>query len=100
MVRFLLIGLLLASAARAQIAPTKPSRQQAAARQALREADRTDAPYKDSHLDVSRRQMRRGVSTQPTRMADEPRFGRDGRPRVTQPRFPGLRRRSKNEPKP
>jgi hypothetical protein len=100
MVRFLLLGLLLASAASAQIVPTSPGQQRAAARQARREAQRTDAPYQDSHLSASPQAVRRGLSERPKRVAKEPRFGRDGRPHVTEPRFPSMRRRPKTEPNP
>jgi hypothetical protein len=100
MVRFLLPGLLLASAASAQIVPTSPGQQRAAARQARREAQRTNLPYQDSHLGASPQAVRRGRSERPTRVANEPRFGRDGRPHVTEPKFPGLRHRPKTEPNP
>lgn len=98
MVRFLLLGLALA--APAQIVPTSPSQQRAAARQARREAQRTDVPYQDSHLMAPTQAVRRGQSERPLRVAKEPRFGRDGRPHVTEPKFPGLRRRPKTEPNP
>lgn len=100
MVCYLVAGLLLATAAPTQIVPTSPARQHAEARRALREAARTEVPYKDSHLEVSRRQLRRGATERPARVAGEPRFGRDGAPHVTEPKFPGLRRRLKSEPKP
>jgi hypothetical protein len=101
MVRSLLLGLvLLARVAQAQIVPTSPGQQRAAARQARREAQRTDLPYQDSHLTTSPQAGRRGHSERPPRVANEPRFGRDGRPHVTEPKFPGLRRRPKTEPNP
>jgi hypothetical protein len=100
MVCYLVAGLLLATAPPAQIVPTSPARQRAEARRALRQAERADAPYKDSHLEVSRRQLRRGAAERPARVAGEPRFGRDGKPHVTEPKFPGLRRRPKTEPNP
>jgi hypothetical protein len=100
MVRFLLLGLLLASVASAQIVPTSPGQQRAAARQARREAQRTDLPYQDSHLGTPAQAVRRGHSERLKRGAKEPRFGRDGRPRVAEPLFPGLRRRPKTEPNP
>lgn len=99
--RLLCTGLLLLSAvAQAQIMPTSPARQRAAERQARREARHTDAPYKESHLDVASQPVRRGSSAPRSRVAGEPRFSRDGTPHVTEPRFPGLRRRAKTEPKP
>lgn len=101
MVRFFLLGLLLATAAPAQIAPTSPGQQRAAARRAQREARRAEAPYKDGHLAVASQPPRRGAASHPTRVAPgEPRFGRNGAPRVAKPLLPGLRRRPKNEPKP
>jgi hypothetical protein len=101
MIRYLLAGLaLLPLAAFGQIVPTSPGQQRAAARQAQREARRTESPYEDSHLAAAHQAVRRGHSERPTRVANEPRFDRDGRPHVTEPRFPGLRRRPKTEPNP
>ncbi|AMR28182.1 hypothetical protein A0257_14535 [Hymenobacter psoromatis] len=98
----LLLGslLLLATAAQAQIAPTSPARQRTDNRRALREARRTDLPYQDSHLDVTRRQLRRGSTAPGPRGAGEPRVDRRGRPRGREAGFLGLRRRARNEPKP
>ena len=89
----LALALLLASPAAAQIAPSSPSRQRAANRQALREARRTPAPYKESHLAVTRQQLRRGGSETLVPAAGEPRFDHDGTPHVTEPSYPALRRR-------
>lgn len=85
--------LLTAPAAQAQTEPSSPARQRAANRRALREARRTDAPYKDSHLAVTPQQLRRGDSAPLTPVAGEPRFGRDGTPHRTEPKRPGLRLR-------
>jgi hypothetical protein len=52
-------------AAQAQIVREKPAQVKAANRRALREAKRTDAPFKDSHLDVTAARLKRGQSTQP-----------------------------------
>jgi hypothetical protein len=52
-------------AAQAQIVREKPAQVKAANRRALREAKRTDAPFKDSHLDVTADRLKRGKSTQP-----------------------------------
>ena len=99
--RFLCAGLLLLSAgSQAQIAPISPARQRAAERQARREAQRTATPYQESLLDAASQPVRRGSSTPRPRVAGEPRFSRDGTPHVTEPKFPGLRRRTKTEPKP
>lgn len=85
-------------AAPAQTEPSSPAQQRAADRRAQREARATDAAYKDSHLDGPRRRLRRGESApMPGAAADEPRFDRDGKPHVTEPKYPGLRlRKSKN----
>ncbi|TVT40063.1 hypothetical protein FNT36_11200 [Hymenobacter setariae] len=88
----LAFALLLATPA--QTTPSSLSQQRAANRRALREARATDAAYKDSHLAVSRRQLKRGASVAPVPgAADEPRFDRDGTPHVTEPKYPGLRLR-------
>ena len=80
-----------------QTEPSSPAQQRAANRRAQREAKATDAAYKDSHLDVARRQLKRGESAPIQGAADEPRFDRDGKPHVTEPKYPGLRlRKSKN----
>ena len=102
--RYLALGIVLlvvAAAAEAQIAPTSPGRQRAANRQALREARRSEAPYKDSHLAVTRQQLRRGGSEELLPTAGEPRFSHDGTPDAAKPKFPGLRRhKPKTEPAP
>jgi len=88
---------LLATPALAQIVPTTPARQRAAERAARREAQHADVPYKDSHLDPAQRPCAERVA----RVAHEPRFGRDGRPRITAPRPVAPRRpRAAREPKP
>ena len=60
----LLLAGLLAPDAHAQIVKEKPGRIRAANRRALREAKRTELPYKDSHLDVTPAHLRRGQSIQ------------------------------------
>lgn len=91
---YLLLALaLLVTPALAQIAPTSPAQQRAANRQALRDAHRTEADYKDSHLDVSSRNLRRGAAEAAAPVPHEPRFGHNGQPRVAQPLFAGSRRR-------
>jgi hypothetical protein len=59
-----LAGLLGSPRASAQIVREKPAQVKAANRRALREAQRTESPYKDSHLDVTPARLRRGQSTQ------------------------------------
>lgn len=59
----LLLGLLGSYRGCAQIVHEKPSQVKAANRRALREARRTESPYKDSHLTVTPARLRRGQST-------------------------------------
>ena len=87
--------LLTAAAAQAQIVPTSAGSQRAANRRALREARHVDAPYKDSHLAVTRQRLRRGDSAPISPVAGEPRFDHDGQPHVTEPKYPGLRLRKR-----
>jgi len=98
MLCFVLASLvLLATPAPAQIVPTTPARQRAAERAARREAEHAEVPYKDSHLDPAQRSGAERVA----RVAHEPRFGRDGRPRITAPKLAAHRRpRAAREPKP
>ncbi len=59
----LLGGVLLGiQPANAQIAHENPAKVKAANRQALRDARRTDSPYKDSHLAVNPAKLKRGQS--------------------------------------
>ncbi|WP_201985871.1 hypothetical protein [Hymenobacter rubidus] len=57
------VGLLSGPLAHGQIVHEKPGKIKAANRRALRESKKTDSPYKDSHLDVTREQLKRGQST-------------------------------------
>ena len=88
-------GLLCAGAtpAHAQIAHEKPGKVKAANRRALREARRTDAPYKDTHLQVTRDQLKRGKSEQPAPEGSKDLRFRDGTPTVKEPGFLGLGRK-------
>jgi hypothetical protein len=81
----------------AQTEPSSPAQQRAAARRALRKAKTTDAAYKDSHLDVAHRQLKRGESAPVQGADDELHFDRKGKPHAAEPKYPGLRlRKSKN----
>jgi hypothetical protein len=83
----------------AQTEPSSPAQQRAAARRAQREAKATDAAYKDSHLDVAHRQLKRGESAPIQGADDELRFDRKGKPHATEPKYPSLRlRKLKNTP--
>jgi hypothetical protein len=87
--------LLTTTAAQAQIESSSLASQRAANRRALREASRTAAPYKDSHLDLTRQHQRRGDSAPIKPVAGEPRFDRDGTPHVSEPKRFGLRLRKR-----
>ena len=90
----LTLALLLATAtAHAQTEPSSPAQQRAANRRALRDARHTETPYTDSHLAVTRQQLKRGEAAPVRPVAGEPKFDRDGTPHVTEPKYPGLRLR-------
>ncbi|GAC1367392.1 MAG: hypothetical protein NVS3B25_00450 [Hymenobacter sp.] len=87
-------GLLDGPGAHAQIVREKPGQVKAANRRALREDQRTEAPYKESHLAVTPARLRRGESTQPPPDGrDELRYKSDGTPNVKPPGLLGRRRR-------
>jgi hypothetical protein len=90
-------GLLLAAGStQAQIAPPKPAKVNAANRRALREADRTDAPYKDTHLGVPRERLKRGGSDkQFPEGSDALRYKRGTAPNAKEPNIFGIRPKKK-----
>ena len=91
-----LVGLLvlISPAAQAQIVHEKPGQVKAANRRALREAQRTESPYKDSHLDVTPDRLRRGASTQPApEGSTEFHYKNGNAPNDKPPGFLGLRRK-------
>ena len=91
-----LAGLLGSHGASAQIVREKPAQVKAANRRALREAQRTESPYKASHLDVTPARLRRGQSTQPApEGSTELRYKTGTAPNVQHPNFLGLRRKKK-----
>ena len=93
--------LLNAAPAQAQIERTKPGKVKAANRRALREDRTTDSPYKDSHLDVTRAQLKRGQSTQAVPETRKDLNYKSGTaPNVQPPGFLGLRRRKTNLQRP
>ena len=95
----LLLALLIAQTAQAQIAREKPGRIRAANRRALREAQRTESPYKESHLDVTPARLKRGQSTQtaPEGSSREKLSYKTGTaPNVQPPGFLGFRRKKNN----
>ena len=80
-------------AAHAQIVDAKPAQVKAANRRALREAKRTDSPYKESHLDVTAEQLKRGKSTQPqTETGRDVNYKKGTAPNVKPAGLLGLRR--------
>lgn len=92
----LLAALLSAPAAHAQIVREKPGQVKAANRRALREAKKTDSPYKDSHLDVTRDRLKRGQSTQTKpEKSDEVNYKKGTAPNVKGPGLLGVRRKKK-----
>jgi len=91
-----LAGLLGSHGASAQIVRERPAQVKAANRRALREAQRTESPYKDSHLDITPARLKRGQSTQPApEGSDELRYKNGIAPNVRPPNFLGLRRKKK-----
>lgn len=94
---FCALALLLATAAAAQIAPVSPARQRAANRLALREAKRADVPYKESHLTVTRQQLKRGNAEGPPGVANAAGPLPAAGPRRPGLQLPSLRRRPKTE---
>jgi hypothetical protein len=94
---FIHLALAVLLATPVQTEPNSPAQQRAAARRAQREAKATEAAYKDSHLDVAHRQLKRGESAPIQGAEDELRFDRKGKPHATEPKYPGLRlRKPKN----
>jgi len=85
--------------AQAQIVREKPAQVKAANRRALREAKRTDAPFKDSHLDVTPARLKRGKSTQPQpEISQELRY-KGTAPSVKPAGFLGLRKEKRQRPR-
>ena len=97
--RSLIISVLMACAAgpaMAQITSAKPGKVKAANRRALREARKTDAPYKDTHLDVSKDRLKRGSSEPKAAPRGEEHKYKNGQaPNVKEPGILGLRRKKK-----
>ena len=80
---------------------TKPGQIKAANRRALREDRTTESPYKDSHLDVTRGQLKRGRSTQAVpEISKDLDYKTGTAPNVQPPGFLGLRRRKNSLQRP
>lgn len=91
--RYLLIGALLlalaAPRAQAQLEHSSPAAQRKASRQALRDAGKVEARYKESHLTVRKKELRlqaagRLAALPPPTDQPDYKFGRDGTPRVSE----------------
>lgn len=92
----LLLLVLSVPVAQAQIVREKPGQVKAANRRALRDAKKTDSPYKDSHLDVTRDRLKRGQSTQPQpETSSELNYKKGTAPNVKPPGLLGVRRKKK-----
>jgi hypothetical protein len=95
------VGLSLASTpALAQLESTSPAQQRVANRKALRDAEKFNARYKDSHLTVTKPELKhQGGGKQevvaPPPGQDSYRFDRAGAPRVSEPSRVNLRLRKK-----
>jgi hypothetical protein len=89
--------LLVGGGASAQIVETN---QRTANRRALRDARKYPAPYKDSHLDVEKADLKRGDggrSAQPNDGRQSYRFDKTGAARVSEPSTVNLRLRNKKK---
>jgi hypothetical protein len=97
----LLLGL-ASTPAWAQLEPTSPAQQRVANRKALRDAEKFNAKYKDSHLTVTKEELKHQGAGKQAVLAPPPgqasyRFNRDGTPRVSEPSRIGLRLRKKRD---
>ncbi|RPD49602.1 hypothetical protein DNI29_02025 [Hymenobacter sediminis] len=95
-------GLMTATEARAQLESTSPAQQRAANRRALREAERFKAEYKESHLTVTKAELKHGgagkqATIKPTGTQAAYQFDRTGTPRVSEPTRVSLRLRKKKD---
>ena len=91
----LLLALLIAQTAQAQIAREKPGRIRAANRRALREARAIESPYKDSHLAVTPDRLKRGSSNEPGPVTNRELDYKTGTaPNVQPPGLLGMRRKT------
>jgi len=89
----LLPALLFAAAASAQTEYTTPAQHRAENRRALRDAAKYPAKYKESHLTVKPKLLKRGQTGTPLPRDGRRnyRFDHTGTARVSEPTAPGLR---------
>ncbi|MCC2547415.1 hypothetical protein LJY25_13245 [Hymenobacter sp. BT175] len=99
-----LLLLLIATASMAQIQHLSPAQIRAETRKALRDAREYDAKhkadYKESHLDVSRIDLKRGDGGQEAHVEDGRetyQFDNTGTPRVSDPTYGAARVRTKKK---
>ncbi|QDA60432.1 hypothetical protein [Hymenobacter jejuensis] len=86
------------SAAAAQTKSISPGKQRSENRKALRDARRSSAEYKDSHLAVNKATFKRGASGRQVTQSDgrdKFKFDNSGMPRVSEPSHVSLRLRKK-----
>jgi hypothetical protein len=92
--------LVLALSCSAAFAQTTEVKQRPANRRALRDARKYPAPYKDSHLDVEKSDLKPGGGgrqEQPNDGRDSYRFDNTGAARVSEPSTVNLRLRKKKK---
>jgi hypothetical protein len=101
----LILGL-CTTRAQAQLASTSRGKQRTESRKALRDARRYPAEYKDSHLVVTKPELKEGnggrlAALEPKDEQKSYKFDRSGTPRVSEPSRVSLRPRKKDkEPTP
>ncbi|GGG37467.1 hypothetical protein [Hymenobacter glacieicola] len=93
---------LVSTGAQAQLESTSPAQQRAANRRALREAAQFQGEYKESHLTVTKAELKhagsgRQAAAKPTDGRASYQFDRTGTPRVTEPSRASFRLRKKKE---
>ena len=94
---FLILG--GSAAGFAQTEYSSPAQQRAENRRALRDARKSPAPYKDSHLAVSKRELKQGSSpaAAQARQRDKYKFDHTGAAYVREPLRLGLRPAAKKK---
>lgn len=91
-----------ATQAHAQLAPTTKSQQRAESRRALKDAKRFPAEYKESHLAVTKPELKEGnggrlAVLEPNDARSSYKFDKSGMPRVSEPSRLNLRLRKKDK---
>lgn len=99
---FLAALLLWGANAQAQLQPTSKAQQRAESRRALRDAKRFPAEYKESHLTVTKPELKEGnggrlAVLEPNDARSSYRFDKSGTPRVSESTRLSLRLRKKDK---